>query len=81
MNGQTHNQHLDGARRIVAGHPHPTTIDPHDLECAVRLAEHARALLAEAFRLVRTDSVLYVRAEQAGRAAVALRDSAKARAH
>lgn len=76
---QTHNRHLDASRAIVAGTPHPTTVAPHDLDCARRLAENALAQLREAFRLVRTDNVLYVRAEQAGKAASDLRDSCAAR--
>lgn len=75
----THNRHLDASRAIVAGTAHPTTLDPHDLDCASRLAENARLMLAEAFRLVRGDTVLSVRAETAGRAARDLVQSATAR--
>lgn len=76
---QTHNRHLDASRAIVAATPHPTSVSPHDLDCARRMAENALAQLREAFRLVRTDTVLYVRAEQAGKAASDLRDSCAAR--
>ena len=75
----THNRYLDQTRAIVAGAAFPTQIDPHSLDCAQRLAENARLMLAEAYRLVRGDAVLCARAEGAGRAAKALRDSTQAR--
>jgi hypothetical protein len=75
----THNRHLDTARALVAAAAHPSPIDPHDLDCAARLAENARLMLIEAYRLVRQDTVLSIRAEDAGRAARSLRDSAAAR--
>lgn len=57
----------------------PTLIDPHDLNCALLLADNARAMLAEAFRLLKKDAVLSRRVELAGKAVLALKESTAAR--
>ena len=57
----------------------PTTIPEHDLDCALRLAENARLQLVEAFRLSKTDNVLRVRAETAGKACQQLAESVRSR--
>lgn len=75
----THNRYIDQTRAIVAGAAFPTSLDAHSLDCAQRLAENARLMLAEAYKLVRGDAVLSVRAEGAGQAARALRESVAAR--
>ncbi len=76
---QTHNRHLDATRALVAASAFPTPIDPHDLECAMRLADTARACLAEAYRLVKADGALSIRCETAGAGCRAMRDSVNAR--
>lgn len=52
---------------MTAHAPIPTTLAPHDLECARLLAERAREMLAEAYKLAKPDNVLRVRAEEAGK--------------
>ena len=57
----------------------PTPIDSHDLTCALMLADNARSMLAEAFRLLKKDAVLSRRVELAGKAVLALKESTAAR--
>lgn len=76
---QTHNRHLDAARAIVAGTPHPTPLTPHDLECALRLARNAYRQLREAMQLLDADNALRVHAETAFQAARRLGMAADAR--
>lgn len=57
----------------------PTPIDLHDLNCALLLADNARSMLAEAFRLLKKDAVLSRRVELAGKAVLALKKSTVAR--
>lgn len=59
----------------------PTNVDPHDLNCALLLAENARHMLAEAFRLLKGDLALSIRVETAGLAVRALYESTAARVH
>lgn len=74
-----HNAHMDQVRAINAGMAFPTPIDPHDLQCALMLAENARLQLVEAFRLSKPDTVLSIRAEEAGKACKRLAESVRAR--
>lgn len=75
----TRNRHCDAVRAEVASRAFPCAIDPHDLQCAAILAQNARAMLAEAFRLLRQDNVLRVQAETAGIGAKRLLGSINAR--
>ena len=65
--------------RAEKNNPFPTAIDLHELNCALILAENARAMMAEAFRLLKGDVVLSQRTESAGFAIVALHGSVMAR--
>lgn len=64
---------------VAMSNAFPTSISSHDLNCAMLLAENARANLAEAFRLLKGDPILSVRVELAGKAVKALRESTAAR--
>lgn len=77
----THNRHLDTARQIVAGMPHPTPLDQHELDCARRLARNAYAQLQEALKLVKADNVLNAQADTALHAVRRLGEAAAARMH
>lgn len=79
MQAQTHNRHLDATRAVVAGTPHPTTLDPHELQCARLLARNAYAQLQEALKICKHDTVLNALADTALHAVRRLGEGAKAR--
>lgn len=74
-----HNRHLDTARQIVAGMPHPTPVDDHDLNLSLIAARNASWSLAEVRRLVDADNVLRIQAETAFNALKRLGESIRAR--
>lgn len=76
---QTHNRHMDTARQIVAAMPHPTQIDPHDLNLSLIAARNCSWQLAEVKRLLATDNVLRIQAETAFDALRKLGESIRAR--
>ena len=59
--------------------PFPTPVDGHDLRCAFQLTDNARLQLAEAVQLLRRDTVLSMRAENAIMTSMSLQDSIGAR--
>jgi len=72
----TANRHCDGVRRAhqqaVAGFPQ---LDPHDLQCAVALANKAGEYLREAYKLVRPHATLASACETAGKSVRQLKTS------
>ena len=76
---QTHNRHLDATRALVAASAFPTPIDDHDLNCAMNLAEAARSMLVQAYKLIRADHALSIKCETAGTCCKELRRSIDAR--
>jgi len=76
---QTHNPHLDAVRQIVAGMPHPTPIDEHELNLCLVAARNASWFMAEVRRLADADNVLRVQADTAFQAIRQLGLSIRAR--
>ena len=76
---QTHNRHLDTARAMVAASAYPTPLDPHDLTCILTMAETARQLMAEAYKLAKPDWSLGLHVETAGKSCKTLIESVSKR--
>lgn len=78
----THNRYLDQTRAIVAAVAMPSGLDQNTLQCTANFAENARLCLREAYRTMMLDGgdpMLMAWAEQAGAAALQLRDAARRR--
>lgn len=76
---QTHNRHVDTVRQHAKAAAHPTTLTPAELDAAFALASSARALLHEAYKLLRPDYSLSLHCETAGKCAKDLMEAVVAR--